>query len=77
MQVNKKEILNYSHERVFGHLKNATFSEDEAKEFLEISLSNLRHHVQAGKLKPSASIGRSQLFLSSDLKLLKQQLSKE
>ena len=77
MRINKNEILNYSHEQVFGHLKNAAFSEDEAAEFLEISHSILRRHVQAGKLKPSSIIGRSQLFSSSDLKLLKQQLGKE
>ena len=77
MHINKNEILNYSHEQVFGHLKNVAFSENEAAEFLEISLSTLRRHVQAGKLKPSAIIGRSQLFSSSDLKLLKQQLGKE
>jgi DNA-binding CsgD family transcriptional regulator len=77
MHINKNKILNYSHEQVFGHLKNVTFSENEAAQFLEISLSTLRHHIQGGKLKPSAIIGRSQLFSSSDLKLLKQQLGKE
>lgn len=77
MHINKNEIVNYSHEEVFGHLINATFSAEEAAEFLEISLPTLRRYVQAGKLKPSAIIGRSQLFSSSDLKLLKQQLGKE
>jgi hypothetical protein len=77
MRINKNEILNYSHKPIFGHLKNAAFSENEAAEFLEISLPTLRHYVQAGKLKPSSIIRRSQLFSSSDLKLLKQQLGKE
>ncbi|MBU3566538.1 helix-turn-helix domain-containing protein [Polynucleobacter sp. MWH-HuK1] len=67
----------YTHEQVFGHLKNASFSAEEAAEFLEISLPTLRRYVQAGKLKPSSIIGRSQLFSSSDLKLLKQKISKD
>jgi excisionase family DNA binding protein len=52
------------------------FSAEEAAEFLEVSLSTLRRYVQSGKLKPSAVIGRSQLFSTSDLKLLKQKLRK-
>ena len=67
----------YSHEEVFGHLRNATFSADEAAEFLEISIPTLRRYVQAGKLKPSTVIGRSQLFSTTDLKLLKQKMNKE
>ena len=77
MHVNKKEILNYSHEQVFGHLRNATFSAEEAAEFLEISLPTLRRYVQSGRLKPVSVIGRSQLFSSIDLKLLKQKINKE
>jgi hypothetical protein len=74
----KSEVgAKYSHEKVFGHLRNATFSADEAAEFLEISIPTLRRYVQAGKLKPSTVIGRSQLFSSTDLKLLKQKMNKE
>jgi hypothetical protein len=71
------KIRNYTHEEVFGHLRNATFLAKEAAEFLEVSLPTLGRYVQAGRLKPSAVIGRSQLFTSVDLKLLKQQLTKE
>ena len=67
----------YTHEQVFGHLRNATFSAEEAAEFLEISLPTLRRYVQTGKLKPASLIGRSQLFSSSDLKLLKQKICKD
>jgi len=74
----KSEIeAKYSHEQVFGHLRNATFLAEEAAEFLEISLPTLRRYVQAGRLKPSSIIGRSQLFSSADLRLLKQKISKE
>jgi excisionase family DNA binding protein len=52
------------------------FSAEEAAEYLEVSIPTLRRHVQSGKLKPSAVFGRSQLFSTSDLKLLKQKLSK-
>ena len=67
----------YTHEQVFGHLRNATFSAEEAAEFLEVSLPTLRRYVQAGRLKPTSIIGRSQLFSSADLKLLKQKINKE
>ncbi len=75
--INAFKETDYSHEQVFGHLKNEAFSADEAAEYLEISIPTLRRYVQAGKLKASAVIGRSQLFSSTDLKLLKQKLSKE
>ena len=75
--INAFQETDYTHEQVFGHLRNATFSADEAAEFLEISLPTFRRYVQAGRLKPSAVIGRSQLFSSADLKLLKQKLGKE
>jgi excisionase family DNA binding protein len=75
--INAFQETNYTHEQVFGHLRNASFSAEEAAEFLEISLPTLRRYVQAGKLKPASVIGRNQLFSSVDLKLLKQKISKE
>ena len=75
--INAFQDTEYTHEQVFGHLRNATFSAEEAAEFLEISLPTLRRYVQAGKLKPVNIIGRSQLFASADLRLLKQKISKE
>lgn len=75
--INAFQEADYSHEQVFGHLRNATFSAEEAAEFLEVSVPTLRRYVQAGRLKPTSTIGRSQLFASSDLKLLKQKISKE
>jgi excisionase family DNA binding protein len=76
--LSKSEVEDeYSHKQVFGHLRNASFSAEEAAEFLEISIPTLRRYVQAGKLRPSTTIGRSQLFSSTDLKLLKQRIDKE
>jgi len=75
--INAFQDSDYTHEQVFGHLRNATFSAEEAAEFLEISLPTLRRYVQTGKLKPTSLLGRSQLFSSADLKLLKQKINKE
>lgn len=75
--INAFQDTDYTHEQVFGHLRNATFSAEEAAEFLEVSVPTLRRYVQAGRLKPSSTLGRSQLFSTADLKLLKQKLSKD
>ncbi len=75
--INAFQETDYTHEQVFGHLRNVSFSAEEAAEFLEISLPTLRRHVQAGRLKPASIVGRSQLFSSADLKLLKQKINKE
>ncbi|MEY4495540.1 MAG: hypothetical protein RL744_604 [Pseudomonadota bacterium] len=75
--INAFQETEYTHEQVFGHLRNATFSAEEAAEFLEISLPTLRRYVQSGRLKPTSIVGRSQLFSSTDLKLLKQKINKE
>ena len=75
--INAFQDTDYTHEQVFGHLRNETFSAEEAAEFLEVSVPTLRRYVQAGRLKPSSTLGRSQLFSTADLKLLKQKLSKD
>ncbi len=61
-----------THDQVFGHLKQTTFSAEEAAQYLEISLPTLRRYVQTEKLKPTQVIGRSQLFSTGDLRRLKQ-----
>ena len=60
-----------THEEVFGHLKNTSFSAEQAAEYLEVSLPTLRRYVQSGRLKPSHIVGRSQLFSTADLRRLK------
>jgi excisionase family DNA binding protein len=75
--INAFQETGYTYEQVFGHLRNASFSAEEAAEFLEISLPTLRRYVQAGRLKPTSVIGRNQLFSSADLKLLKQKIHKD
>jgi excisionase family DNA binding protein len=61
----------FSHEQVFGHLEREPLSACEAAEYLEVSLPTLRRHVQAGKLRPSHTVGRNQLFSGSDLRAYK------
>ena len=61
----------FSHEQVFGHLAREPLSAWEAAEYLEVSLPTLRRHVQAGKLQPSHTVGRNQMFSASDLRAYK------
>ena len=75
--INAFKETEYTHDQVFGHLKTEAFSAEEAADYLEISIPTLRRYVQSGKLKPSTIIGRSQLFSSTDLKLLKQKIVKD
>jgi excisionase family DNA binding protein len=65
----------FNHEQVFGHLRNDTFSAEEAAEYLEVSMPTFRRYVQAGKISPKETIGRSQLFSTIDLRRLKQKRS--
>jgi excisionase family DNA binding protein len=65
----------YSHKHVFGHLKHAHFSSEDAAEYLEISLPTLRRYVSTKKIKPVKVIGRSSLFSAIDLRQLKQKNS--
>jgi len=64
-----------SHEQLFGHLAGDEFTAQEAIEYLEVSMSTFRRYVAAGKLNPSATVGRNQMFAVPDLKNLKKALS--
>jgi excisionase family DNA binding protein len=72
--INAFQENNFTHEQVFGHLRNDTFSAEEAAEYLEISMPTFRRYVQSGKIKPAELIGRSQLFATADLRKLKLKL---
>ena len=61
----------FTHEQVFGHLKQEPFSAAEAAEYLEISIPTLRRYVQAGKLVPSHVVGRNQMFSTETLRTFK------
>lgn len=65
----------FSHQDVFGHLKEEVFSAQDAAGYLEISLSTLRRYVSTKKIKPTKTIGRSQLFSAKDLRQLKQKMA--
>ena len=61
----------FSHEEVFGYLKDARFSAQEAAEYLEVSVPTFRCYVQSQKINPVEIVGRSELFSSGDLRELK------
>ena len=63
-----------THEQVFGHLQQEPFSASEAAEYLEVSVPTLRCYVQSGKLVPSHTVGRNQMFAAATLRAFKRSL---
>lgn len=63
-----------SHEALFGHLSDEEFTAQEAAEYLEVSISTFRRFVASGKLLPSATLGRNQMFAVPALKAFKRAL---
>ena len=63
-----------SHEELFGHLASEEFTAHEAVEYLEVSMSTFRRFVAGGKLNPSSTVGRNQMFAVADLKAFKKAL---
>lgn len=61
----------FTHEQVFGATYQEPFSAVEAAEYLEISLPTLRRYVQSGKLIPSYTVGRNQMFSAQSLRSFK------
>lgn len=61
----------FTHEQVFGHLQQEPFSAGEAAEYLEVSVPTLRRYVQSGKLVPSHTVGRNQMFSAQTLRAFK------
>ncbi|MDR2001261.1 MAG: helix-turn-helix domain-containing protein [Zoogloeaceae bacterium] len=60
-----------SHEQLFGHLAGDEFTAQEAAEYLEVSMSTFRRIVTDGRLTPSSTVGRNQMFAVPDLKAFK------
>ena len=63
-----------SHEELFGHLASDNFTAQEASEYLEVSMSTFRRFVASGKLNPSSTVGRNQMFAVAELKAFKKAL---
>lgn len=61
----------FSHEELFGHLRDAEFTATEAAEYLEVSVPTFRRYVQAGKVKASSEVGTTHLYRLDDLRELK------
>jgi excisionase family DNA binding protein len=62
------------HEELFGHLTSDEFTAQEAAEYLEVSMSTFRRFVAGGKLTPSTTVGRNQMFSVPELRTLKKAL---
>lgn len=62
------------HQELFGHLATDAFTAQEAAEYLEVSISTFRRFVASGKLTPSSTVGRSQMFKVPALKAFKKAL---
>jgi len=60
-----------SHEELFGDLRDAYFTANEAIEYLEISMATFRRYIRDGKISSSTEVGNSKLFLADDLRRLK------
>ena len=69
------ESDSYSYDDVFGSLENETFTTSEAAEYLEVSIPTFRRYVQAGRISPSQTVGRSQLFSTQTLRAFKRKQS--
>jgi len=63
-----------SHEELFGHLSGDQFTANEAAEYLEVSMSTFRRLVASGRLNPSSTVGRNQMFAVPQLKTFKRAL---
>jgi excisionase family DNA binding protein len=61
----------FTHDQIFGHLQQEPFSAWEAAEYLEVSVPTLRRYVQSGKLVPSHTVGRNQMFAADTLRAFK------
>ena len=61
----------FTHAQVFGHLQQEPFSAQEAAEYLEVSMPTLRRYGQSGKLVPSHTVGRNQMFAAPALRAFK------
>lgn len=58
-------------ENVFGHLAAADFTSKEAAEYLDVSPATFQRYVDAGRIQPRTTIGKSHLFSASELKTFK------
>jgi hypothetical protein len=63
-----------SHGELFGHLAGDEFTAREAAEYLEVSMSTFRRFAAGGKLTPSTTVGRNQMFAVPELRAFKKAL---
>lgn len=61
----------FTYDEVFGQTYAEPLTAFEAAQYLEISIPTLRRYVQLGKLVPSHTVGRNQMFDPEDLRAFK------
>jgi hypothetical protein len=61
-------------DELFARLASDTFTAREAAEYLEVSMTTFRRYVTGGKLNPSSTVGRNQMFAVPELKAFKKAL---
>ena len=59
---------NYNHDEVFGHLRDATLSAQEAADYLELDMAGLVALVSNGKLMPVSGEREDAHFTSKALR---------
>jgi excisionase family DNA binding protein len=64
----------FTHEELFGHLRDAEFTAAEAAEYLDVSIPTFRRYVRAGKIKASSEVGTTHLYRLTELRELKKAL---
>ena len=67
----EEERDRYTHEEVFGELKGAAFTSNEAALYLGISMSTFRRLVKTKVIQAIDTVGRSQIFALDDLRSYK------
>lgn len=68
---NTVEPDHMTHEELFGGLKDAEFTAQEATQYLEISMATFRRYLKAEKIRSSSTIGNVHLYALDDLKAFK------
>lgn len=69
---NSVEPDHLSHDELFGDLKEAEFTAQEAAQYLELRMATFRRYLKSAKIRASSSVGNVHLYALDDLKAFKQ-----
>jgi hypothetical protein len=65
---------NFSHQQVFGDLKNVLFTATEAADYLEVSIATFRRYLKSQKITADSGIGSTHLYSLNSLREFKKAL---